>query len=96
MENITDNHAKVILNWTDRIKKDRLYFPHQHNFWTRKQLSQEEAETGLIAEVIDKIFEQPTNKDEEAIGDPAESEILGDKVQPASTSKETDKQDVKN
>ena len=56
VENITDHHADVILKWADRIKKDKLYFPHQHNFWTRKQLSQEKAETGLIAEVIDEIF----------------------------------------
>ena len=73
-----------------------MYFPHQHNFWTRKRLSQEEAETELIAEVIDKIFEEPADDNEEAMGDPAESEILGDKVQPALTSKDTDKQDNNN
>ena len=68
---------------------------HEHNFWTRKRLSQEEAETGLITEVIDEFFEEPADDNEEAMGDPAESEILGDKVQPALTSKEIDKQDNK-
>ena len=60
---------------------------HEHNFWTRKRLSQEEAETGLISEVINKIFKEPADENEEAMGDPAESEILGDKVQSALNSK---------
>ena len=68
----------------------------QHIFWTREKLSQEEAETVLIAEVIDEIFEEPANEAKEAIGDPTRSEILGDKVQPALTSKDADKQDDKN
>ena len=80
VKNITEHHANVIIKWADRIKKDRLYFSHQYGFWTRKRLSQEEAETGLIAEVIDKIFEQPADEDKDAIGEPAELEVLCDKV----------------
>ena len=50
---------------------------------------------GLIKKLLTN-FEEPADDNEEAIGDPAESEILDDKVQPALTSKETDKQDNKN
>ena len=68
-----------------------MSYTEKHNFWTRERRSPEEAETGFIKKVIDEIYKEPAGDNEEAIDDPVESKVLGEKVQPASSSKETNK-----
>ena len=82
VEYITEFHQDVMIDWTNQIDEDRIYLPENHNFWTRERRSPEEAETGFIKEVIDEIFEKPADDNEEAIGDPAESTAIGEKVLP--------------
>ena len=64
-ESITCFHDNVMFYWAQQIGDYKIYSPENHDFWTRKQLSQQEAATTLAAQVMVKLRREAADKKEE-------------------------------
>ena len=95
-EFITCFHDNVMFHWAQQIDDYKIYSSDNHDFWTRKQLLQQEAASTLAAQVTVKLRRETANEEEEDQVNTAEKEILRETVQPALMSKKTNTQNKEN
>ena len=65
-------HNYVRFHWARQIDDYKIYSPENHDFWTSKQLLQQEAATTLAAQVMVKLRQEAADEEEEDQVNPAE------------------------
>ena len=61
-----------MFHWARQIDDYKIYSSDSHDFWTRKQLLQQEAARTLAAQVMIKLRQEPADEEEEDQLNPAE------------------------